>query len=115
MRSLALLSLFLIYLPSIFLQPFCGILLWTWFSIMNPHRLVWGLGASIPYAMIIALATLLTWVMSREPKTPPPSTVAMALVGLMITISVSTLLALSPDAAARSEEQPSELQSLMRI
>lgn len=99
MRSFALLSLFLMYLPPVFLQPFCGILLWTWFSIMNPHRLVWGMGSSLPYALIIALATLTGWIMSREPKVPPRNVVFFALVGLMVTISISTLVALSPDAA----------------
>ncbi len=99
MRSLALLSLFLVYLPPVFLQPFCGILLWTWFSIMNPHRLVWGVGATVPYALIIALATLTAWIMSREPKAPPVSAVSVALVGLIVAISISTLLALSPDLA----------------
>lgn len=100
MRSLALFSLFLAYLPPVFLQPFCGILLWTWFSIMNPHRLVWGFGSAIPYALIIAIATLTAWFVSREPKVPPKNAVFFALVGLMVTISISTLLALAPDAAA---------------
>lgn len=100
MRSLALLSLFLAYLPPIFLQPYCGILLWTWFSIMNPHRLVWGIGSALPYAMIIAMATLTAWFVSREPKVPPANAIFFALVGLMVTISISTLLALAPDAAA---------------
>lgn len=99
MRSLALFSLFLAYLPPVFLQPFCGILLWTWFSIMNPHRLVWGFGSAIPYAFIIAMATLTAWFVSREPKVPPKNAVSFALIGLMVTISISTLLALAPEAA----------------
>ena len=99
MRSLALLTMFLVYLPPVFLQPFCGILLWTWFSIMNPHRLVWGFGANLPYALIIALTTLLSWLLSREPKTPPRSWITVGLIGLMITTSIATFLALSPAAA----------------
>jgi probable O-glycosylation ligase (exosortase A-associated) len=100
MRSLALFSLFLAYLPPVFLQPFCGILLWTWFSIMNPHRLVWGFGSAIPYALIIAMATLTAWFVSREPKVPPRDAVFFGLIGLMVAISISTLFALAPDAAA---------------
>jgi probable O-glycosylation ligase (exosortase A-associated) len=99
MRSLALLTLFLVYLPPVFVQPFCGILLWTWFSIMNPHRLVWGIGAGIPYAMIIALVTLGAWLASKEPKTPPRSAVTFALIGLMVTTTLSTAFALWPEAA----------------
>ena len=99
MRSFALLTLFLIYLPSVFVQPFCGILLWTWFSLMNPHRLVWGIGSFVPYALVIALTTLAGWFISREPKTPPASAVSVGLVGMLITVSISTFFALSPEAA----------------
>lgn len=99
MRSFALLTLFLVYLPPVFFQPFCGILLWTWFSIMNPHRLVWGIGATLPYAFLIALATLTSWLISREPKLPPRSAIIVGFIGLMVTTSVATFLALSPTAA----------------
>jgi putative inorganic carbon (hco3(-)) transporter len=99
MRSFALLTLFLIYLPPVFVQPFCGILLWTWFSIMNPHRLAWGFGASVPYALIIALSTLTAWFVSREPKTPPASAITIGLIGMLITICISTFFALSPGPA----------------
>src|SRR5690348_11528936 len=99
MRSFALLTLFLIYLPPVFVQPFCGILLWTWFSIMNPHRLVWGIGSGVPYAMLIAITTLVAWLAaSREPKAPPSSAISIGLIGLLITVSISTLFALSPAA-----------------
>src|SRR5689334_7382364 len=99
MRSFALLTLFLIYLPPVLVQPFCGILLWTWFSIMNPHQLAWGVGASMPYALIIALTTLMAWLASREPKTPPASAISVGLIGMLFAVSVSTVFALSPVAA----------------
>jgi len=99
MRSLALLTLFMIYLPPVILQPFCGILLWTWFSIMNPHRLVWGMGSSLPYAMLIALTTIGAWLVSNESKSPPRSMITICLIGLMVTASISTFTALSPVAA----------------
>lgn len=99
MRSIALITLFLIYLPPVFLQPFCGILLWTWFSIMNPHRLVWGMGSDLPFSLVIAVSTLTAWMISNEPKIPPRSAITVGLVGLMITTSIATILALSPAAA----------------
>lgn len=99
MRSFALLTLFMIYLPPVLVQPFCGILLWTWFSIMNPHRLAWGVGASVPYAMLIAVTTFVAWLASRESKIPPASAITVGLIGMLITISISTFFALSPAAA----------------
>lgn len=99
MRSLALLTLFMIYLPPVILQPFCGILLWTWFSIMNPHRLIYGMGTTLPYAMVIALTTIGAWLVSKEPKLPPRSMITICLIGLMITASIATFTALSPVAA----------------
>ena len=29
-------------LPFVFARPWVGVLLWTWLSLMNPHRLAWG-------------------------------------------------------------------------
>jgi putative inorganic carbon (hco3(-)) transporter len=96
MRAFALLVLTLAYIPSIFIQPFCGVLLWTWFSIMNPHRLVWGFASELPFAQVTAILTLVVLVLSREPKVPPRSLVTLSFVAMMVIYSFATLFALSP-------------------
>lgn len=38
-------------------RPDIGVLTWTWVSMMNPHRLTYGFAYSLPFAMMIAIAT----------------------------------------------------------
>lgn len=99
MRGFVFILLFATYLPTAFVQPFCGVLLWTWFSMMNPHRETFGYHGTLPYALIIAIFTFLSFLVSREPKRLRLDTVSVSLIVLMAAVSISTLLALSPDAA----------------
>ncbi len=99
MRALALISMFVVYVPIGAWQPFCGVLLWTWFSIMNPHRIVYGFGVELPYAMVIAVVSLGGWILSKEPKLPPRNAIAIALMAMMIVVSISSFFALAPGIA----------------
>ena len=42
MRSAGLFLELLVLLPIVLLRPFVGVILWSWISFMNPHRLVYG-------------------------------------------------------------------------
>lgn len=99
MRGLVFIALLATYLPSAFIQPFCGVLLWTWFSIMNPHRETFGYANTMPYAMIIALVTVFAFFLSREPKRLRIDMVSASLVALLVAVSISTLMALKPELA----------------
>jgi len=55
-------------LPFILKRPWFGILVWTWLGFMNPHQLAWGFAQTQPFAMIVALTTLVAILASREPK-----------------------------------------------
>jgi probable O-glycosylation ligase (exosortase A-associated) len=46
-------------LPVIFKRPWFGIVMWVWISVMNPHRLSWGFAYEFPFAMVIAITTLI--------------------------------------------------------
>ena len=46
-------------------HPYIGMLLWTWISIMNPHRYTWG-ASEYPVAAIIAGATLLGLLLTKD-------------------------------------------------
>ena len=51
-------------------HPFVGAMAWTWYSIMNPHRLTWGFMYDAPFAQYIALCTLVGMLASREKRSP---------------------------------------------
>ena len=68
MRDLALLLATLFFLPVSLRYPAAGLLCWTWFSIMNPHRQVYGFAFGQPFNSVIAVATIIGWLASRERK-----------------------------------------------
>ncbi len=97
MRSILLLFVIMIVTPSALIMPHLGVLVWTWMSIMNPHRLSWGFTMDLPFVMVIASVTLLSWFMSREPKLPPSRLLIWAAVAFSIQITISSLVALHPE------------------
>lgn len=98
MRGLLLGLVFFSMLPLIFIKgPFFGILMWFWVSLMNPQMIVWSsIFAGLNYALIVAVATLTSWMFSREPKLPPRDKVTALIVLMMIWISLTSWLGTGP-------------------
>jgi hypothetical protein len=42
MRDILVTAIVVGLLPGALFNPFVGVSLWTWLSVMNPHRLAWG-------------------------------------------------------------------------
>ena len=57
MRDLALVIVFFSLVPLAVKHTWIAVNLWTWLSVMNPHRLAWGFAYSMPFAMMAALAS----------------------------------------------------------
>src|SRR4051794_5378884 len=97
MRGLLLLVTYFGLLPWVFKKPFIGVLIWFWISLMNPHRWVYGFAANIPYALIIAIVTLASWLMHpEEPKMPPRDRFTFLLLALMVWVSLTSLNGIGP-------------------
>ena len=94
MRGLILVVVFFALLPVVFKRPYVGILMWFWISLMNPHRVIYGFATSIPYAMLVAVVTLGSWLLlhPEEPKALPRDRTTFLLIALMIWISITTLV-----------------------
>jgi hypothetical protein len=58
-------------LPFIIKRPWIGILVWSWLGFMNPHRLAWGFATTLPFAMAVAITTILAMLLSKEEKKIP--------------------------------------------
>lgn len=71
MRDLALVVFMAVMLPLALRRPIYGVLLWTWLSLMNPHRLTWGFAFDLPFAMLTALATIIGLAITRDQKQSP--------------------------------------------
>ena len=118
MRGYALALAFFGLLPFIFIKgPFFGILMWFWVSLMSPHKLVWGGPfADPPYALIVAVATLLAWFLApNEPKMPPWNKTTLLLLLLMLWITLTSLVGTGPPAQIYDKWQLTEKMLLMTI
>ena len=70
-------------------HPWIGVLGWTWVSIMNPHRLGWGIAYDFQVAGVLAGATLVGLVITRDPRRLPitPATTVLALFALWMLLA----------------------------
>ncbi len=105
MRDLVVTLSILAMLPMCLLRPWVGILTWAWISYMNPHRLTWGFAYNLPFAMMVAVCTLVGFPFSQERKAFLWSRETILLLLLWTWFTLTTCFALYPEAAwARWEE-----------
>ncbi len=86
-------------LPYILSRPWIGVMVWSWLSYMNPHRLTWGFAYNMPFAQIVAITLLASLVFSRDKLRFPWSGTVAVWLCYILWMGVSTALAIYPDAA----------------
>lgn len=95
MRSILFLLTFFAALPVAVLYPFIGGLMWVWFSLMNPHRLVWA-NFEIPFAVLIALATSVGLLNKAGDLRMPKGIEFKLMIILYLFFFISTVYSLAP-------------------
>lgn len=71
MRDLLLLALVAAGAFVALRHPWVGVMLWTWISIMNPHRYTWNFAYEAPVAQIAAIATLVGLLVTKDVRESP--------------------------------------------
>jgi putative inorganic carbon (HCO3(-)) transporter len=97
MRDLALVLTLAILVPLSVPFPIVGLFAWEWLSLMNPHRLTWGFAHEQPFVMVVALVTIVSWLLSRERGNLKPSAFLALIVIFSAWMSVTTLFAPTPE------------------
>lgn len=115
MRDLFVTIVVLGSLPLILYRPFIGVIMWSWISYMNPHRLSWGFAADFPFAMLIALATMTGILFMREEKRISWTRESVLLVIFILWMCVSTLFALHHEAAMEQLSKVLKIQLMTFI
>lgn len=72
-RDVILLVVYAVGIPLSLLQPFVGVLFWTWVSYFNPQDFTWGVASKIPIGLLVALVTLAGLVVTKDKRLPPLS------------------------------------------
>ncbi|MFO1431488.1 MAG: putative O-glycosylation ligase, exosortase A system-associated [Candidatus Competibacteraceae bacterium] len=99
LRDLLVFAIVFGFLPRVFSKPHIGILLWSWLSYMNPHRISWGLAMNFPFAQIVAIGTMIGMLFSKETKRVPLTGLTVLWMTYIIWMCITTLFAMFPDAA----------------
>jgi putative inorganic carbon (HCO3(-)) transporter len=97
-------------LPWVLRSPVNGVLMWVWISVMNPHTQGWGFATGFPFALIIALATMLSMLLTREPRALPWTPVTRTLLAFTAWMCITLPFSLYLDA---SLEQWSRVMKIM--
>ncbi|TVO73581.1 putative O-glycosylation ligase, exosortase A system-associated [Sedimenticola selenatireducens] len=99
MRDLLLVLIVFGSLPLILKQPYIGVLVWSWISYMNPHKLAWGFAKGFPFAYIVAIVLCFSIVFSRE-RLRIPRTGLTVLWGIFLFwMCITTLFSIFPEYA----------------
>ncbi|HWH47255.1 MAG TPA: putative O-glycosylation ligase, exosortase A system-associated [Burkholderiales bacterium] len=110
MRDIALTTVIFGLLPFVFARPWFGILLWTWVGLMNPHKLTFGFAYNLPFAEVIGIVTIISIVLSKEPKPLPLVPPVVLLLALNAWMVVTTFYALFPSDAWSQLEKVAKIQ-----
>ena len=86
-------------IPQMFRKPDFGLMVFTWLSLMNPHKLCWGFARGLPFAAAAAAATLSGLLVWKEPKTIPWIAPSILLALRLGWVTFTTFFALNPEAA----------------
>lgn len=94
MRDIAVTALIFGLLPFVLKQPWIGVLLWLWVSIMNPQHFAFGFALTVPFAAIIAVVTLISIVTSKGKVRLPMNATTILLILFPIWMCVTFAFAL---------------------
>lgn len=87
-------------LPFCAWRPWIGMLVFAWIGYMNPHRLCGGFAFHMPYAKMVAAATLAGLLVTRERYPLPRTRETYLMAALWLIFVCSTLfVALQPEIA----------------
>ncbi len=89
-------------IPFIFYRPYFGIIMLSWIGYMNPHRFAGGFVTTMPFALLLAIVTVLAIITSKDQEYPrkiPWEPPIIALVIFIAWMSFTTVFAFEPELA----------------
>ncbi len=97
MRDIILVGIVILTLPFAILHTWIAVLLWSWVSIMNPHRLTFGFAQSAPFAAMAAGAAILSLFLTRDRIRMAWSPPVVLLFIFAVWMCLTTAFAFYPD------------------
>ena len=94
MRDLLVIAIVLAGCIATLRWPWIGIMLWTWLSIMNPHRYTYGIAYSAPLAATTVGVIFLGLLMSKDRESPLKGSPVAWFVCFVVWVNLSWLAGL---------------------
>ncbi len=94
-------------------RPYIGVLLWSWLSYMNPHRLCYGFALQAPLAQITAIVLLISMLLSKDTKKFPLNGMTSIWIFFIFFMGITTLFAYFPVEAALQYKQIIKIQLIV--
>lgn len=115
MRDLLILGIVVGTLPFALRHTWIAVMLWTWISVMNPHKLAFGFIHDAPIAAVAAGAALLSMLVTRDKLrmawTPP----VIVLVLLVMWMCLTTIFAIDPFGSAAQLNKVLKIQVMTAV
>jgi probable O-glycosylation ligase (exosortase A-associated) len=99
MRDILITLLIFGSLPFFFKRPYIGVLVWSWLSYMNPHRLTWSFAYHMPFAQIVAITLFAAILFSKDRRSIPVNATTVVWMVFLLWMAVTTFLAVYPEPA----------------
>ncbi|MDJ0710576.1 MAG: putative O-glycosylation ligase, exosortase A system-associated [Woeseiaceae bacterium] len=115
MRDLLVSLLVFGALPWILMRPYVGVLVYTWLGLMNPHRLTYGFAFSFPFGTVVAIATIVSMLISGEKKRVPFTGTFWVWLLLIVWWNVTTVFALNPEDALQEWDRAMKIQLMVFV
>lgn len=96
MRDILVVSIVILGALIALRRPWIGVMLWTWLSLMNPHRYTWGFAYDMKLAAIAAASTLMGLLITKERESPFKGAPAVILAVFMCWMTLSWRMGLDP-------------------
>ena len=91
--------------PYILGSPYIGILIWNLFAFLSPHRYTWAFAQNFRFSLVIAIATVLSFLRYRGQKHIPWCIAVLFMLFLCIWVSITTVLAINQSGAVLEWER----------
>lgn len=99
MRDIVIAVVIIGFIPYILKRTHVGVMVWSWLAIMNPHRMTFGFAQTLPFSMIVAITTIISFVFSKQPKRFPLTPITAVLIIWVLWMSITTIFSLNPTEA----------------
>ena len=86
-------------LPFILRNAWFGVLVWSWLSYMNPHKLAFGFAQNFPFAQVVAITLLVALLGNKDRKGLPSNILVFLWFAFMGWNVVCTFFAFYPEMA----------------